>query len=211
MDIIKAIKEAKEKSKKRNFVQSIDLIINFKGIDFSKVENRLNLEIVLPKGLGKKVEGVVIADDDLLPEAKKHADKVITQAELEKLGKNKREAKKLASKYKFFIASAKLMPLVGRSLGQVLGPRNKMPKPVPPNAKLEGIIERMRKTVRIKSKGKYLPTIHTVIGSEEMSDEDLGENAMTVINAIKEKLPNKEGNIRSIYVKTSMGPSVKVE
>ena len=211
MDVMKAIKEAKDKSKKRNFVQSLDLVFNFMNIDFSKIDNRINVELTLPKGLGKRSEGAVIADDDLLAEAKKHADFVITKQDLEKLAKDKKEAKRIASKYRFFIAETTLMPAVGKALGQILGPRGKMPKPVPPNAKLDAIVERLRKTVSIKSKGKYLPTVQVLFGTEEMSDDDLLANANAVISAVKEKLPNKDQNFRSIYIKTSMGPSIKIE
>lgn len=211
MDLEKALKEAKDKSKKRKFSQTIDLVINIRSVDFNKVENRLNLELMLPHGLGKNIKGVVIADDDLLAEAKKCADKVITKDDLNRMAGDKKAQKKLAGEYKFFVAQASLMPLVGKVLGQALGPRNKMPRPVPGNAKLEQLLERMKKTIRIKSRGKYLPTIHVPVGAEDMEDAQLVENIKTVISAVKEKMPNKEGNFRSIYLKTSMGPAVKVE
>ena len=211
MQLQQAIKEAKDKSKKRKFTQTLELIINFQNLDFNKVQNRLNLEIPLPKGLGKNPQIAVIADDDLLAEAKKTADHVITKDQLQKLAKNKKQAKKTAQKYHSFIAQASLMPEVGKTLGQALGPRGKMPKPVPGNAKLTPLIERMKRTIRIKNKGKYLPTIQAPIGTEEMSDTDLETNASTVLSAVREKLPNKEGNIKNVYIKTSMGPSISVK
>ncbi len=210
MDWVKAIKEAKEKSKKRNFIQSLELILNFERVDFSKTENRINMDVLLPKGRGKDVKVAVIAGKELLPEAKKTADKVLTEEDVVKLGKDKKEAKKLASQYHAFICQANLMPLVGKELGQVLGPRGKMPTPVPPNAKLEPIIKRLKNSVKIRTKGKFLPTLHAPIGTEDMSDEDLAENAKAVYNAVVQKLPQKEANVKSVYIKTSMGPSVKV-
>lgn len=211
MDFKKAIDEVKSKSKKRRFVQSIDMIINFKGIDFSKPNNRINLEVILPKGRGKKVRIAAIVGDALITEAKEKADTVIKSDEIESFGKNKKKIKKLANEHDFFLCQTDLMKTVGKFMGQVLAPRDKMPQPVPPTAKLEPFIRRFEKLIKIKMKGKFVPTIHAVVGTEEMGDEDLVVNAETVYDAVKEKLPNKEGNIKSVYMKTTMGKSVKVE
>ena len=211
MNLLKTIEEAKAKAKKRNFVQSVDMIINFTGIDFNKADNRMDLEVVLPAGRGKKLKIAVIAGNELIVEAKKVADLVITKDDIEKLGADKKALKKLVCDYDYFLCQTDLMAYTGKTLGQVMGPKGRLPKPVPPVAKLEPIIERMRKTVRIKTKGKFLPTLHAAIGTEEMSNEDLAKNADAIYHILREKLPNKEGNIRSIYIKTSMGEPVKVD
>jgi large subunit ribosomal protein L1 len=211
MDLLKAIEEAKTKSKKRNFVQSIDMIINFTGIDFNKPENRIDLELALPNGRGKQIKIAVIVGNELIVEAKKAADKVITKDDVTDLGADKKALKKLVSEYDYFLCQTDLMALIGKTLGQVMGPKGKLPKPVPPTAKLGPIIERLKNTVRVKTKGKFLPTLHTVIGTEEMPNDQLVKNAEAVIHAIRDRLPNKEGNFRSIYLKTTMGEPVKVD
>ncbi|NYZ79784.1 50S ribosomal protein L1, partial [Candidatus Micrarchaeota archaeon] len=43
------------------------------------------------------------------------------------------------------------------------------------------------------------------------TNEDIEANAAAVISAVKEKLPNKEGNIRSILIKTTMGKPSKID
>jgi len=211
MNLLKTVEEAKSKSKKRGFVQSMDLIMNFHNVDFNKPENRIDLEIVLPAGRGKTIKVAVIVGNELIVEAKRVADRVIARDEIEKLGTDKKTLKKLVSDYDYFLCQTDLMALTGKSLGQVMGPKGKLPKPIPPIAKLEPIIERMRKTVRIKTKGKFLPTLHAIIGTEEMPSEELVKNAEAVIHTVRDKLPNKEGNIRSIYIKTTMGEPVKVD
>jgi len=207
--LVKAVEEARKASKKRNFTQSFDLAINLRDIDMSKPENRLSEEVVLPKGRGKPVKVAVIAGDELALAAKEHADMVITKEELEELAKDKRKAKKIANDIDFFIAQAELMPLIGRFLGPVLGPRGKMPKPVPPNAPIAAIVERLRRTVRLRTKDK--PVIHVPVGSEDMSDEDIAQNIEAVLTHLERKLEKGLGNIKSVYLKTTMGPSVKVE
>jgi large subunit ribosomal protein L1 len=207
--IVRAVGEARKASKKRNFTQSFDLAINLRDVDMSKPENRLAEEVVLPKGRGKPVKVAVIAGDELAPAAKEHADLVITREELEELAKDKKKAKKLANDIDFFIAQAELMPLIGRFLGPVLGPRGKMPKPVPPNAPIAAIVERLRRTVRLRTKDK--PVIHVAVGSEEMSDEEIAQNVEAVLSHLERKLDKGMGNIKSVYIKTTMGPSVRVE
>ncbi len=206
----KAIAEAKEKAKKRNFLESVDITVNFRNIDFKKPENRLEIEVVLPKGRGKPVKIAAIVDKVLAEELKKEkiVDLVIRKDELE--GLSKKDVKKLAKEYDYFVAEPSVMPLVGRIRGPVLGPRKKMPKVVPPNVKaLKAVVDNLRKTVVITNKkGKPLPTVHAPIGVVTMSDEDLAENALAVIRGILSKV--NEQNIRSVYVKTTMGPAVRV-
>jgi len=209
MDLKKAIEEIKTKSKKRNFVQSVDLVMNFQRLDLKKPDHNINITMNLPKGKGKKTKVAIFAGNELMTEAKKLADKVITADELEDYGKKKREAKRLANDYDLFLSQTDLMAAVGKALGQVLGTRGKMPKPVPPTAKLEPMIKSFSNSITLKT--KKIPTIHVFIGTEEMSNEDLEANAKAVISTVKEKLPNKEGNMKSIYIKTTMGPVVKVD
>jgi large subunit ribosomal protein L1 len=84
-----------------------------------------------------------------------------------------------------------------------------MPKPVPPNAPIAPIVERLRRTVRLRTKDK--PVVHVAVGSEDMSDEDVAQNVEAVLTHLERKLDKGMGNIKSVYIKTTMGPSVRVE
>lgn len=204
-----AITKAKESSKQRKFVQTLDLAINFRDVDFNKPEDRLNLDVVLPNGFGKDIKIGVFADKELMAEARENASVVIPKEELESLQQNTNKTKKLAKDCMYFLAQASLMPNIGKSLGQILAPRGKMPSPVPPNAKLKPIVERLKKTVKIKNKGKFLPTIHVAVGAESQGIDQLTDNAMAVLNSIRDKM--QKGRISSVSLKLTMGPSVKVE
>lgn len=210
-DLVKAIQEAKERAKQRNFLESVDITINFRNVDFKRPENRIELEIQLPKGRGKPIKICAIVDKALAAELKKTdiVDKIITKEELQTMGK--KEAKKLAKEFDYFVAEPSVMPLVGKVLGPVLGPRKKMPKVVPPVLeKVKIIVKNLRNTVKITNKkGKPLPTVHAPIGVKTMSNEDLTENAMAVIKAVASKVGGEQF-IKSIYIKTTMGPAVKV-
>ncbi len=208
--LVEAVKEAKARAKPRNFTQTVEIAVNLRDIDLRKPENRFKLEVVLPHGRGKEPKIAVIADGAVAEAAKKLGLDVISGEQLEELAKNPRQARKLAKNYDFFIAAAPLMPKIGRYLGKYLGPRNKMPVVVPPTmTNLEPIVNRLKKTVRIQLKNN--PVVHAPIGTEDMDDEKLAENAEAVLNAIINKLERGENQVKSVYVKTTMGPAVKVE
>jgi len=208
--ILDAVKQAKEKSKKRNFDQSIELILNLKDIDMKSPEGKLQETVDLPHSPAKQNKICIIASGELALKAKKtNADSVIEKAELEGLAGKKRELRKIAGDYDFFIAEAPLMPLVGKILGPVLGPRGKMPMPVPPSADIASLIEKHRKTVIVRMRSQ--PILQCRIGSESMKDEEIAENIQAVLRAVEGRLKRGEKNIKLVHIKTSMGETVNIK
>ena len=207
--LVEVIKKAKESEKARKFQQSIELILVFKDIDVKK-GFAINETIQLPKKMSKSASVCIIAAGDLGIKAKNaKADRVMNEAELIQLGKNKRESRKVINKYDFFLADTKLMPTVGKVLGQLLGPRGKMPTPIPFNAPVEALLERFRTSVGVKVKGSL--SLSCKIGEESMEDADLAANASAVAATIEKKLPNGDKNIRRIMIKTTMGKAIRLE
>ena len=206
-DILQAVKKALERPVKRNFTESIDLAINLQNIDMSHTQNRIDEEIILPNGLGKPVKVAVFASGELAVNAEKAgADLIIPPEQINVLGENKKRAKTLANEHDFFIAEASLMPSIGKNLGTVLGPRGNMPSPIPPGADISKPIERLKKTVRLRSKDKI--TFHTIVGCETMDTKEISANIEAIIKRLETKV--EKHKIHSIYVKTTMGPSVRV-
>ena len=208
-DILSLIQESKKSEKDRKFKQALELYIVFKDIDVKK-GFALNEVIQLPNQMTKPAEVCVMATGDMGLKAKDaKADKVLDNAEIDDLAKNKRETRKLINKYDFFLADTKLMPILGKSLGQLLGPRGKMPTPVPFNAPIESFLERFRHSIRVRVKNSL--SLSCKIGDETMNENDLASNAMAVINAIEKKLPNGDKNFKKFMVKTTMGKAIKLE
>jgi large subunit ribosomal protein L1 len=140
---------------------------------------------------------------------KANADHVVERSELEGLAGKKQEMRKIANGYDFFIAEAPLMPLVGKTLGSVLGPRGKMPVPVPPSADIASLITKHRKTVTIRLRNQ--PTLQSRIGMENMKDEEITENILAVLRVLEGKLKRGMKNIKFAYIKTAMGAPVKIK
>lgn len=211
-EILETLKLVKESSKKRNFKQSYDLVINLKDIDLKNPEHQINLFVSLHYSRSKKVKVCALVGPELLSEAKSICDEVISVENFSKYA-NKKEAKKLANKYDFFIAQATIMPQVATSFGKVFGPRGKMPNPkagcvIPPNANLKPLYEKLQKTIKISTKND--PIIQCSVGKEDMNEEEIADNILTIYNSLIHALPNEEHNIKSVYLKLTMGNAFKV-
>lgn len=208
-EILEAVKEAKEQSKPRNFTQSVDVIINIRDLDVNKPENRFDEEVALPNGRGKDIKVGVIGDGELAVQAKNAGVAlVLSKEDLERLGKDRKEAKKTANSIDFFVAQADMMPLVGRFLGPILGPRKKMPKPVPASVKIDPILERLQRTVKVGVKTQ--PSIQVLVGTQNMSDEALADNIEAVLAVLDRNLEKGRNQIKSMFIKTTMGSVVRV-
>ncbi len=206
--LLAAVKKALEKAPDRNFNESVEVAINLKDIDLTKPDNRVDQEILLPNGRGRLMKIGVFGSGDLALQAKKKADLLIEPEQITELADDKKRARQLAEEHDFFIAEPPLMPVIGRELGAILGPKGKMPMPFTPNMDLGNTVDSLKNTVRIRSRDKK--TFHAPIGTVDMGPEKISENLETVIKRITDDLEKGSQNIRSVYIKTTMGPAIRV-
>jgi len=213
------IKKDGFKDKVRKFDESIDFIINLKDINLNDPKQRIDKEILLPNNIitNDKPNVCVIASDEILLEAKNLGLDTIDSDGLVKLNnEEKKVKKKFVKKYDFFIVEDKMMPNVARYLARFLGPLGKMPKPFPsgygiisnPND-LQVAIERYLKIIRIQLKKQLL--IQVKIGKKSMAKEKVFENMKTIVEYIADQMPHKYNNIKSMFLKTTMGHPIKVD
>jgi large subunit ribosomal protein L1 len=208
--IVDAVKEAKAKSGGKKFNQTVDVILNIQEIDMKAPEGKIQEVIELPHATNKPNKIVVMASGELALKARRaNADKVIERADLEALAGKKKDLRKLASDYDVFIAEAPMMAMVGKTLGPVLGPRGKMPIPVPPTADIEPLLQKHRKTVVVRMRSQ--PIIQVSVGSENMSDDDLWDNVNAILRVLDGKLKRGLKNVKNVYIKTAMGEPVKIK
>lgn len=209
MTLEEKIKQAFKDSAERKFVESVELSINLKGVDLSNPKNRINEEILLPKGRGREIKVALFGSEEMRLKVKDSADFIFGAEDLSKFADDKREFKKLVNQIDFFLAEANLMTTIGKSLGTVLGPRGKIPRAVPPSQDPSPQIASLKKTVRVRSRDKR--TFHVAVGNKKMSEKELAENVKEVMKRITTKLEKGWGNIDSVFLKTTMGKSVKLE
>jgi len=206
--ILQAITKARESGKKRKFEQTFELAINLRELDMKRPENRINLRVQLPNGIsGQKV--LVFAGGDLGLRARRSgADMVIEPPELAELAKDKKAAKKKLKEYDIFISETTLMAQVGRIAGPILGPRGKMPTPVPSQTPIDNVIERERKAIILRTRDKLF--CHCMVGKEKMTDEQVAQNIEIVLQQLIAATKRGYGNVKSIYLKTTMGEAIKL-
>ena len=208
-----SIKKVREVSPKRKFPQTFDLIINLQHIDIKNPDQKVDLFIQLHYPKGKKPKVCALVGPEMEAKAKPLFDKVILKDEFITYKKNKKATKKLASAYDYFVAQANLMGDIATTFGRVFGPKGKMPNPkagcvVPPTVDLKPIANKLALTVRAITKEE--PIIKTGIGTEDMKDEEIADNAFTIFNAVLHAVPNEIHNVRSMFLKLSMGPVVEI-
>ncbi len=199
------VAEALEKAPARQFTETVEVSVNLKDLDLSVPKNRIEEEVPLPHGRGRPARVAVIGSPELLAKVRTTADLVVAGQELDEFAKG---ARKTVDEIDFFLAEAPLMPTIGKRLGVVLGPRGKMPRPVAPGSDPSNLIRALQRSVRIRSKGNR--TFHAPVGTRTMKPEEIAGNVDAVLARITGKLERGRSNIESVYVKTTMGPAVRL-
>lgn len=207
------------KDKVRKFDESIDLIINLKDLNLNDPKQRIDKEILLPNNniTSDKPNVCVIASDEILLEARNLGLETIDNDGLVQLNnEEKKVKKKFVKKYNFFIVEDKMMPSVARYLARFLGPLGKMPKPFPSGYgiisspdDLKIAIERYLKIIRIQLKKQLL--IQVKIGKKSMEEDRVFENLKAVVDYIADQMPHRYNNIKSMFLKTTMGHPIKID
>jgi len=211
-DALAAVKKVREVSKKRNFMQSVEMMINFTGLDMKKPQNQVNVKVALPHNTGKSSGKIVVfaKSDVFINAVKPKVDKIILENEIEALAKNKAKIAELLN-YDALFAEGPVMLAIAKFLGQQLATKGKMPKPVLNVNSFDEIIAKARTQVTVSNKkGKFMPVVHSVVGKEDMKDEDIVDNMLAIYNDVLNSLPQKKQNIKNVYIKSTMGAPVKV-
>ncbi|MCF7798817.1 50S ribosomal protein L1 [Candidatus Woesearchaeota archaeon] len=210
--IVETLKSLRADAKERKFTQTVELIVNLKDLNLKNPDEQVEFFTTLPHGFTKK-KICAIVGGELVDEAKKVCDFVITQGDLDKYKADKKAAKKLADEYAYFIAQANIMGQIAGVFGRIFGPRGKMPNPkagcvVPPKASLQPLYDRLQNTIKISA--KKFPVIQLPVGKLDMTDVDLAENIDYLYSQIEHHLPKERHNVRGTILKLTMGKPVRL-
>jgi len=202
MNLQEALDQLRKEKKK--FVQSVDLIINLKGIDVKR--DNISTIITIPhKVADKKVCAFLNVKSSVVDS--------ITPVEFQKY-KDKKELKNIVKKYDFFIAEAKLMPQIATVFGKSLGPVGKMPSPQlgvlmqTNDENITSLLKKIDNSVKIRVKEA---SVKISVGKENMDDKKIIENITAVYNGVINVLPTKKDNLKNVLVKLTMSKPISVE
>lgn len=206
------IEEALQKirsSKKRNFVESVEILVSFRDINLKDPSQRFNIETKVPHPIRKQIRLGLFAAGDLATRAlNEEAITVISKDQAEQYAKEPKRAKVLAKTNDFFLAEREFMPLVGRYFGKVLGPRGKMPKPIASNVDIHSIQDDYARTVRLRVREN--PCLNTRVATLDNSDEEITDNIIATLTTLQGKLPRGAQQIDRVFVKSTMSPAYQI-
>ncbi|KAG2184880.1 hypothetical protein INT43_000793 [Umbelopsis isabellina] len=200
-DTVKALRTGSEE-KPRNFVETVELQIGLKNYDPQR-DKRFSGTIKLPNIPRPNMSVCVLGDAFHCDQAKAAGMEFQSVEDLKKLNKNKKLIKKLAKKYDAFLASEALIKQIPRLLGPGLHKAGKFPTPISHADEITAKADELRSMVKFQLK-KVL-CLGCAIGNIKMTDEQLVGNIMLAINFLVSLLKKNWQNVKSLYLKTSMG------
>nr|MDO8083572.1 hypothetical protein [Candidatus Sigynarchaeum springense] len=190
--------------------------VNLKNVNLKDPNRRFINEIELPNPVDEKTSVCFLVEGDQLVQAGSLKVDALGKEAMDAMGKAEKAAKrKFVNKYEYFVANTETMKLVAKNLGKLFGTHGKMPRPQPqgygvinPGDSLAPTLDRYKRVVRMKL--QKFPLIQYKIGNKAMDVKKLAQNLKASLDWIEQKMEKGKANIKSIYVKTTMGMPVKL-
>merc|ERR1712113_634912 len=204
------IKQMKDKTKDRKFKQTVELQVGIKDYDPQK-DKRFAGSTRLPNIPRPRMKICFIADEKHADEAKAanlEAVDVVNMEFLKKFNKDKKLIKNWAKKYSVLLATDALVKKIPAVLGPVLNRIGMFPAPVTKNDPISKKIDDVRGSVKWQL--KKVTNLNVAIGSQDMTDEQIRANIVTSLNFLASLMKKQWHNMKSINIKMTMGPSVKL-
>ena len=194
------------KTSKAKFDETIEIHCRL-GIDPRHADQQVRGAVVLPHGTGRVVRVLVITKGDKLKEAEAAGADFVGGEEM---------VQKIQTEnwfgYDVIVATPDMMGVIGR-IGRILGPKGLMPNPKSGTVTMD-----LNKAITDIKAGKVeyrvdkTAIIHCPVGKASFGTEKLGENLKALMDAINKAKPATAKGIyvRSLYMSSTMGPSIKV-
>ncbi len=203
--LAEAVKLAKETSTVK-FDASVEIHAQL-GIDPKKGDQQIRSTVSLPHGTGKTIKIAAILPEDLHKDAKAAGATLVGGDELiDEIAKTKKVDADIV------VTTPDMMKNMAK-IAKILGPKGIMPNP-----KTDTVTSQPIKQIEQLSKGKVsfkndaTANVHVAVGKVSFTEGQLTENITTFIDALQKSKPTSSKGIylKSIYLATSMGPSIKI-
>merc|ERR1711977_250595 len=201
-ECVREVLKYSTETKKRKFTETIDLQIGLKNYDPQK-DKRFSGTIKLKHIPKPKYSVCIFGDHQHCDEAKEKNYPFMSADDLKKLNKDKKLVKKLAKKYDAFMASESLIKQIPRLLGPGLNKAGKFPTMLTHQDDMVGKVNDIKATVKFQMK-KVL-CLNVAVGNVGMNEDQIVQNLNLSINFLVSLLKKNWQNVKSLYVKSTMG------
>lgn len=177
------------------------------GVDPRQADQNIRTTLVLPNGNGKTVRVAVFAPEDVCKVAKAAGADIAEDADfLKRLDKGE-------ISFDVLISTPQYMPKLGK-YARLLGPKGLMPNP-----KAGTVTNDVEKAVKDSKAGKVeyrvdkQAIVHIGIGKVSFGADKLIRNAEAFFESLKAQKPAslKGSYVKSVFITTTMGPSIQIE
>ncbi|KAJ3388925.1 hypothetical protein HDU84_009339 [Entophlyctis sp. JEL0112] len=206
-EAVRAVITFSTEEKPRKFTETIELQIGLKNYDPQR-DKRFSGTVRLPNIPRPQMKICILADARDADHAKEISLDSMSVEDLKKLNKNKKAIKKLAKKYDQFLASEALIKQIPRLLGPGLSKAGKFPTPVTQQDNLGEKVSEIKATIKFQLK-KVL-CLGVAVGHVKMTEDELVANIMMSINFLVSLLKKNWQNVKSLFIKSSMGKPVRL-
>ena len=189
-----------------NFIETVELHANL-NIDPKYADQQLRTTVTLPNGIGKTTRIAVLTNETNFSEATNNgADIVGNDNLIQDISEGNLD-------FDLLISTPEIMPKLAK-LGRILGPKGLMPSP-----KSGTVTTNLSSTLSDFKKGKFeykadkTGIVHVSFGKANFSETELLENLVSLYKSIEQNRPSgiKGKYFKSIYICSSMGPSIKID
>eukprot|EP00796_Vickermania_ingenoplastis_P012563 gene12563-8610_t len=205
--LMEAIQAVLTSDKPRKFKESIDLQVNLKNYDPQK-DKRFSGSVRLPHVCRPRMTVCLLCDLVHEDVAKKVGVPTMNQEELKKLNKNKKLVKKMCNQYDAFLCSESIIKTVPRLVGPHMHRMGKFPTVCGMNEPLQEKIQELQSTVKFQLK-KVL-CLGTCVGHLELNEDQVRQNITMALNFFVSLLKKNWQNLKSAYIKSTMGKPQRI-
>jgi large subunit ribosomal protein L10Ae len=205
--LMESIQTMLKDRKERKFKESVDLQVNLKNYDVQK-DKRFSGSMKLPNVCRPRMTVCLICDlrdEDI---AKKAGFPTQNQDELKKLNKNKKLVKKMCNQYDAFLCSESIIKNVPRLVGPHMNRAGKFPTVIGLNESVAEKVTELQSTVKFQLK-KVL-CLGTCVGHVDMTEDQIRQNTVMAVNFLVSLLKKNWQNLKSCYIKTTMGKPQRI-